>query len=211
MPPLTTRDREILEVLTLRVRLLTAPQIARTWWSGENAGKGAARRLRDLETLGMLERFTVYAHPELPLSGPVYCWTPGDLAPNFGALSYRLTSRWKEAHRPAPAVIATKAAANYFGGHGAKRPKRVEENHDVHQAAVFLALRAQSPDLVRTWRAEAAIRRSRPDAPGEKLPDAIITVNGSEKIIDFGGSYSAAKLEGFHEWAEQRGTAYELW
>lgn len=211
LPNLTTRDREILEVLTLRVKLLTVSQIARTWWSGPNAEKTAARRVRDLEAVGMLKRFTVYAHPELPLTAPVFSWRPGDDAPSFGALSYRLTSRWTEAHRPTSAVIATQAAANSFGGHAPKPPKRVEENHDVHQAAVFLAVRAPWPELVKSWRAEPAIRRSRPDGPGEKLPDALLTANGAEKIIDFGGAYSAEKLEGFHAWAEQKGTPYELW
>lgn len=211
MLTLTTRDREILEVLTRRVRLLTLPQIARTWWSGKHAAQSAKRRLQELQSRGLLEAFTAYAHPELSLLHPVYDWTPGRDAPNFGALSYQLVSRWIEPHAPVPAVIATREAGVSFGGYGGKRPKRVEENHDVHLAAVFLRLRATSPQLAECWQSEETIRRSRPNAPGEKLPDAIVRFNGGQKVVDFGGEYSAEKLESFHRWAEEKALPYEFW
>jgi hypothetical protein len=159
----------------------------------------------------MVERFALLAHPELPLPAPVFTWQPGDPDPHYGQLAYRLASRWTEPHRPLQAVIATPAAAAYFGGHGGKRPKRVEENHDVHLAAVYLRLRSEAPEIASTWKAESAIRRTRPDAPGEKLPDATVIENGIAKVIDFGGSYSAEKLAGFHRWAVHRERAYELW
>lgn len=211
MSALTTRDREILEVLTRRVRLLTLPQITRTWWAGTHAAQSARRRIDALESLGLVEKFTAYAHPELPLAQPVYCWEPGQNPPMFGALSYQLVHRWTEPHLPTPAVIASRKAGVSFGGYGGKRPKRVEENHDVHLAAVFLKLRANTPDLARTWASEETIRRSRPNAPGEKLPDAIVRTDGGEKIIDFGGEYSAEKIESFHHWAEKKAIGYEFW
>lgn len=212
MLTLTPRDREILEVLTRRVKVLTLPQIARTWWNGKHSQQSARRRIEELEARGLLESFTAYAHPELPMLQPVYSWTPGAIAPNFGALSYQLVSRWTEPHAPVSAVIASRKAGTSFGGYAGKRPKRVEENHDVHLAAVFLHLRTTSPDLAKCWHSEETIRRSRPDAPGEKLPDAIVRPNGGpEKIVDFGGEYSAEKLEGFHRWAEAKACAYEFW
>lgn len=212
MLTLTARDREILQVLTRRVKLLTIPQIARTWWSGAHAQQSAKRRLQDLEGRGLVESFTLLAHPELPLLHPVYSWTPGQVPPNFGALSYQLISRWTEPHAVVQAVIATRKAGITFGGYGGKRPKRVEENHDVHMAAVFLRIRTTSPELAACWYSEETIRRSRPNAPGEKLPDAIVRPDGgTEKVIDFGGEYNSEKLEAFHHWAEEKDLPYEFW
>lgn len=212
VPTLTQRDREILEILTRRVKVLTVPQIVRTWWSGTYGMQSARRRIEELEEAGLVRSFTAYAHPELPMLQPVFHWTPGSPPPIFGALSYQLVSRWTEPHAPVTSLIATKKAGTAFGGYGGKRPKRVEENHDIHLAAVFLQLRATSPALARCWISEEFIRRSRPNAPGEKLPDAIVRPDGSpEKIVDFGGEYSPAKLESFHRWAEEKARAYEFW
>lgn len=211
-PALTSRDREILEVITQRVKLLTIPQVARTWWRDSvHAISGARRRLAALERQGMVQSFTVFAHPELPLLEPAFIWTPNEKAPNFDELSYQLCSRWTAPFQPVTAVIASRAAANYFGGHGARFPKQVEENHDVHLAAVFLSIRATRPGWAEHWISEQRIRSSRPDAPGEKLPDAMVRMGGMERVIDFGGSYSAPKLRGFHHWASDKKLSYELW
>lgn len=194
------------------MKLLTVPQIARTWWNGSaHAIANARRRLAALERQGMVRTCTVFSHPELPLQAPLCIWTPNQVAPNFEELSYQLSSRWTEPFHPVTAVIATRAAANHFGGYGARFPKQIEENHDVHLAAVFLTIRATRPGWAEHWLSEQQIRRSRPDAPGEKLPDAMVKMGGLVRVIDFGGSYSAPKLRGFHHWASENNLAYELW
>lgn len=211
MLTLTNRDRDILNVLTQRVRLLTVEQIGRTWWNGLRADDCAARRLKKLEREGLLQSFIAYAHPMLDLHQPVCAWSPGMQPPNFGAVSYQLVRRWTESHIPMRAVIATRAAGSALGGYGGKRPKRVESNHDVHLAAVYLLFKKSNPSVAATWRSEEVIRNSRKDAPGERLPDALVRTNDTDRIIDFGGSYSPEKIEGFHRWAARKAIGYELW
>lgn len=210
---LTRRDSDILQALTHRVRLLSLEQIARTWWRDTKHSEGnAAKRLKELEEEDLLRRHVLHAHPELPLPCPLFAWTPGQPRPDYGALSYRCMSRWTEPFRPTPAFLATRRAANHFGGILRKPPKEVEENHDLHLAGMFLRVRASRPALLPHWLSEAKVKRSRPDAPGEKLPDALIRVAGGDPIaFEFGGAYPRDKVQSFHEWCERKGHGYELW
>lgn len=206
---LGSRDQELLEALTLRVRLLTVRQAARTWWRSDESN--TRRRLRELEGAGLLAPIRLVARPELELHSPLFEWRPTEPSPEFGALSYRLQSRWKEPASSTPAVMATEGAANFFGGYFRSVPKRVEHTHDVHLASVYLWYKAHRPQLATQWVSEAWIKQSRPDAPGEKLPDAMIRTPYGSTIVDFGGSYTKQKLADFHAFCVRRSTPYELW
>ena len=68
---LTDRDLELLDVLTLRVRLLTLRQVTELWWpNGENQ-RCARRRLECLEAAKLIEIHRVNAHPLLPVTESV--------------------------------------------------------------------------------------------------------------------------------------------
>lgn len=205
---LTHRDDEILDALTLRVRCLTLSQLAETWWRGSEPN--ARRRLRRLEADGLLERMRVNVHPLIAFSEPECAWHPRTPGPDFGAIAYRLQSRWRDAPTPTTIYIATKRAANQFGGFGGRLRHRTQVTHDLHLAGVFLHHRERAPDVVPRWLGEETYRE---DREGEKLPDAmIVDANGEpELVIEFGGSYDAARVQDFHEDCETRGLPYELW
>ncbi|MCA9074705.1 MAG: hypothetical protein KDA93_06715 [Planctomycetaceae bacterium] len=94
---LTPRDLDILECLTLRVRVFSLSQLGRTWWGAtHDPVRNAARRMRELVASGFVESYSLLAHPELSLSVPELFWTPGSPAPDLGAVAYRLQSRWTD-------------------------------------------------------------------------------------------------------------------
>jgi len=209
---LTTRDREILETLATKVKLLTVGQVARTWWPKvAEPEAGASRRLRALEGQGLIESIRIVAHPEIDLTGPLICWAPPDPEPDLGALSYRLNIRWAKPFVVTAAVIATRKTANHFGGDGARYPKEAEQNHDVHLSTVYLRIRETNPLWAQHWISEQRIKRSRPDAYGEKLPDAKVQFGDVDRIVEFGGAYSKDKLQSFHAWCVKKSIPYEIW
>lgn len=206
-----SKAEELLDALSLKVRLLTVPQIARTWWPAAESLSSARDVLARLEREGLVRRFHVLSRPELSLETPVAVWTPGADVPNLGAVAYRLERRWALPARLIPAVAVTPKGANRFGGFARPLPRPSEQTHDVHLSAVYLKLRETEPHIAPSWISEAAIKKSRPDAPGEKLPDAMIWRNEFPTVIEFGGAYSKRKLSSFHAFCERRAYPYELW
>src|SRR5713226_9334633 len=214
---LTKRDLEILDALTRRVRILSLPQIARTWWPGSaNGPRVAENRLRILVAEGLLHIERAPAHPEIQLDGPVASWELEKLAPDFGAVSYRLKARWREHPILTTCVSASKTAADRIGGYGGRPARAVERTHDLHMAQVYLFYRIHYPDLIPHWVFEEQIKAERRRArrepnPGEKLPDVIIKSGTATKVIEFGGAYSKEKLVAFHEYCKEHALPYEIW
>ncbi|HWL93116.1 MAG TPA: hypothetical protein VNT79_06250 [Phycisphaerae bacterium] len=208
---LTARDEQIFWTLTHRLRLLSVRQVARTWWK-TNHPASAVSRLRQLADAGLVEVENVMAHPEVQLAAPVLAWQPGDDEPDFGAVAYRLKSRWTKAPIPTPLVHATRAAVGMFGGYtGGRGPRPSEATHDLHLAQVFLSLQAGDPQLAKRWVSENELYA---DGRGrnERLPDALIRgrrAGEPPRIVEFGGSYSKAKLADFHR--ELSANSYEIW
>jgi hypothetical protein len=196
-------ERSLLVVLTHRVRVLSLPQIARTW-----TGLQTRRQLQRLEERGLVVCFAAVIHPELPLHQPVASWRIGEQTPDFGAASYALRSRWSQAGVSTLCVIASRAAGRMFGGHGGRFPRESEETHDVHLAAVYLRLLKADPKLASSWIHEEEIRAERETRRG-KLPDAVLKATG--KIIEFGGAYKKEKLISFHEYCRASRQEYEVW
>lgn len=205
---LTSRDREILSVLTTRVRVRSTAQVGRTWWANASQPEaGARRRLRALAEAGLVTVDQVLAHREIALAGPVALWHRGLPEPDFPALSARLARRWAEPERATPCVVATEQAAAQFGGTGGRPPRDSEATHDIHLAAVYLRMRQELPTRAASWTPEAALKKGQ----GIKVPDAIVRDGKYRTAIEFGGSYSAEKLAAFHRYCQGRALAYELW
>ena len=91
---LTGRDEELLLTLTGRVRLVTAPLVARLWGS---SAAYVRRRLAQLRRGGLLMAARVQAHPLLDLGEPLIRWMPGEPDPDAGRASYRAKARWTRA------------------------------------------------------------------------------------------------------------------
>lgn len=209
-PPIDPHG-ELLQSLTRHVRLLTLDQVARTWWSHTARPKSnAKKKLNQLQKQGLVHCFTILARPEIKLSAPVFVWTPGDPAPSFGPIAYRLQSRWKGPLVPTEVVIATKQAKRECGGYiGGRKPRDSEATHDVHLAQVYLRLRKTQPELLAGWVSEAQ-QYAEGGGKNARLPDAIIRSEGSPRLlIEFAGAYSKQKLQAFH--GESQQASYQLW
>jgi hypothetical protein len=208
---LTTRDRSIVETLTLRVRVLSVRQIARHWFAGQaNATESALRRLSRIEAAGLIEQFSAFARPEPIMEGPVIRWSPGCEIPNFEAVSYRLVSRWDEPAVLTKICIATMVGGSLAGGYGGRRPRPSEVSHDICLTAIYLRRIVSDPTTSAKWLSEARLR-SLGFGDHTRLPDAIIEEHGVRTVIEFGGSYSGAKLRDFHDFCVEEALAYEIW
>lgn len=191
---------ELLSALSLRVRVFSVPQIARTW-------PGAVHSLTRLEATGMIYTFNAVVHPELELNSPVAKWRKGEETPDFAAASNALRKRWSNAAVSVKCVIASRSTGRMFGGHGGRYPRESEETHDIHLAAVYLRFRSSSPELEASWVHEAEIKSERRQRKG-KIPDALVE---NTRVIEFGGAYKKPKLMAFHKYCEARGYEYEVW
>lgn len=207
---LTDRDRDILDALTLRVRVLAVEQIAAEWF-GRTADpvKNARRRARELVQLGCVECFTAPVRPPLELTEPLVRWAPREPAPNMQRVSGRLLKRWTAPVAPALLVVATRTAGRWLGGEGGRRPRRSESSHDLTVAAVYLGWRSRAPEAAE-WISEARLR-AQGFGDQIRLPDAMVQLDGVRTVIEIGGAYSTEKLTEFHEFCWREGLPYEIW
>lgn len=202
-----SRDQVLLSTLTLKVRLLSLGQAARTWWEGD--ARQAARRTESLAEAGWLKRDAVTAHPELALEAPLLLWEPGDRVPHFGSLAYRAAERFQDRSEQMVVLRATRKAAELFGGEpGVLKAPSV--THDVQLAALYLRFLRDRPADAVNWLSEAALAPSR---EGEVLPDAAVTDDAGDicRVIEFVGRYPPERLRRLHEDCDSRKLPYELW
>ncbi|QDV90765.1 hypothetical protein RAS2_18480 [Phycisphaerae bacterium RAS2] len=209
---LSERDRDLLDALTLRVRVLSVPQIARYWFGkvGDPI-RQAARRISALKRAGLVEQAAVPARPELALHRPLVTWIPGEAEPDFQRFATILDARWREPATPTRIVIATRKAGNARGGSGGRWPRRSEVSHDLTLAGLYLAWRRRRQGKeAAEWIFEARLRQEG-FGDEDRLPDAMIQESGRRRVIELGGAYGAAKLRDFHRFCAERGLPYELW
>lgn len=209
---MTEREREIVAALSAKIRMLSFEDIVKTWWpSSKSAATNARRRLSELVEARILARERAFARPRLPLTEPVFRWKPGQDAPAFGELSWKLKSRWAEEPREITVYLATRRAAGIFGGTADGRIKNPSQTtHDIHLGALYLKLRRETPSLAAGWVGEGVLA---PTRERQKLPDAILhDREGRPRLVmEFGGAYPAFRLEAFHEDCVRRQLPYELW
>ena len=207
----TWRDDEIVSTLTTKISFVETSQAARTWWRDNTSGRDrAADRLRRLVLEGYLIALKLRVHPELQLERPIISWQPGEVAPSFGPVSYRLRARWSEPLRWVTAYAASKRTGRVFAGNGGGPSRPLQATHDLHVSAIYLRLLRESPGEARRWVSDnvlAPLRR------GKKLPDAELhdPEGRTLKVIEFGGNYPPERVRKVHEDCERRGLPYELW
>lgn len=216
-PESDARGAAVVETLSLRVRVLSVGQIARTWWAGQAAPvRSATELVQRLVKAGRVEVHTLLAQPEIELAGPLATWQPGLPIPDLARIANVGRTRWTGTIRATKVVIATRSAADVTGGVAGRLPRSSEATHDLHLAAVFLRMRQELPARARSWTSEAstaAARSTAPHAPrsGEKLPDAMVRDGRARTAVECVGEYSPAKLAAFHEYCVRSGMGYELW
>lgn len=107
---LSARDLEVLLALLHKVRVLSMRQLTDHWWNSEPAN--ARRRLAMLVDADLLQKVKLSARNLPTLFEPVVEWHPQERVPDFGAVSYRLKSRWKQrAARTITAYVASERAS----------------------------------------------------------------------------------------------------
>jgi len=210
---LTSRDMEIFDALSLRVRMLSLLQIARTWWSSSETPQPVAReRLDRLVREGWLCRTRALVQQLSPFAAPQVVWSSGQWVPEFGPISWQLRRRWSAPASIITVYLATSRTARRFAGRRREHIARpFQMAHDLGTAEMFLAVRRQRPELVRRWIDED---RLAPFRRGQKLPDAVIAAAPSapiERVLEFGAGYSKQRLAAFHRDNEARGLPYEIW
>ena len=207
---LTPRDLVIVLALVQKVRLFSQRQMVDRFWNGDVAN--SRRRLKRLADNRLIQRSIALARPTPPLDGPLLKWAPGEPTPDYGQIAYRCQSRWRL--RPARQSVvwfATETASQIYGGVARGEMKHpMQATHDLGVAAVWLRLQQAAPEWAKAWRGEDLLAHTR---RGEKIPDAFI-VDECERVtwvIEFGGNYTAERVEAFHNDCASREIPYQLW
>jgi hypothetical protein len=210
MITLTPRDFEILESLTRRVRLLSTEQLRRIWWPDDVARPTARRRLVLLTEAGFLNRTIINAHPLLPVTRPLFAWTPAAPEPDSFAVAQCARSRWTEAAQPIEVFWATRLAANLFGSTAGRLSGLIHRDHDLLLGQVFVWYRTNRPADARAWLGEDALPKA-----GYRIKDPDAFLLGPEnrpiRVIESAGSYAPAQVQSFHEHCVEHDLPYELW
>jgi len=210
---LTRRDLEILDMLSLRVRVASLDQITRTWWGRSTwARKLARHRLGCLEERDLITRFAATTIFLPPLVGPLVTWEPGGPFPDFGHIAWFLRQRWSGHCRAATICLATRKGALIYG---ARRFGRLSHpfqlSHDLGVTEMFLTFRSLFPTEATRWIDE---QRLSPHRRRQKLPDAVIADRPGATprlVLEFGGAYGKRRLAAFHDDAQSRGVPYQIW
>ncbi len=206
---LRNRDLQLLEALALRVRLIGQRQAADAFWSGHLAN--TRRRLQQLSATGMLTRHVVNAQPLPEVIDPIVRWQPGQPIPNADRTAFQLQSRWRfRSLRPTVVYFPTERTITEFEGRPRSQTLLTQITHDLGVTAVWLRYAQQNSTLTSLWVGEDILAPSRVD---QKLPDAALVDQHGEPtlLIEFGGSYGAARVADFHDDAAARGLPYHLW
>ena len=210
---LTPRDRQVLDALCNRVRVLSLSQIASAWWIGvRDAEGGAARRLSKLAEVDLVRRWSVLARPLPAIDGPELSWRPGDAEPDYGAVAWALQSRWTEGPGAVWVFVGTKRSAGLLGGRAVGKPKApLQATHDLGVGEMYVRVMADRPDLLPRWIGEDVLK---PHRKNQKLPDAVIADGPTavpELVLEFGGAYDKRRVAAFHRDCERRQVPYEVW
>lgn len=193
---------EIAEILATRVRVLTAEQIAETWYpNGRQPVPAAQRVLRRLVAKGLVLASWGMAPPRITLTGPLYRYRACEKTPepDFGRLAWQAEHRFRRPPVRTLFAQATKAAKLHFGRECRRAPRSSELCHDIHVSEVFLSLRKQGQEKL--WKGEDELS-------GTIRPDAVL----GEVAVDFIGSgYSKTKIMALHRKYVLGFAAFELW
>ena len=133
---MTSWEKEILVVLANHVRMLSLPQVARTWWTENRRGLRRAREsAQRLAEEGWLDSYRVFSRPVAPLSEPLVVWTVSQRPPDFPQLSAWLHRRASASAAVTTVITAARKTHSLFG-HGVvpSRPKLTQITHDLHVA-----------------------------------------------------------------------------
>lgn len=205
-PVLTDRDTALLVTLGHKLPLMSMAQVKRCWWSTSGTSVACQRRLRTLESYGLVRRRLCVAAAPAVLEVPLACWQPGQPPPEFALVVN--SARRRGASPTSGQVVYTvtnDGAARTGGRTPTVRPSDIA--HDLLLGEVFLALQRQSPELLSFWRLPCPATQG-----GDRVADAVLARPGRSVYVEVvGSSYSTTKLRLVHRHCEARGLEYQLW
>ncbi len=207
---LTPRDLDVLDALTLRVRMLTLRQVAEIWWPNGRNVRRARIRLDFLVAAKLIEIHRVNAHPPLPVAQPLLVWEPSTAPPNFEQLAAICHSRWRKPSVPVSICVASTVAANAQGSASGGLPRGQRRNHDLRIASVYSSYRRLQPHLTGFWIGNHSFHTE--SAPF-KTPDAVLQhpLGQLIRVINSIGRSSVEQIHRFHVQCETHQLPYELW
>lgn len=205
-----SREKEILRVLANDVRMLSADQVARTWWTDTRWGSCRCKEsLWDLAVRKWISMQPVLARPIHLLVTPLLTWQAGQPLPQFELLARQLHKRAKSQPAVITVVYATSKTVSLFGKGKKPSIKIAQMTHDLHVSEIFLHLRASGRYSAR-WLSEDQLPKA---WPLDIRPDAVLLddVGKPATAIEYGGDYSVQRLKELHAGFDSIGLGYELW
>ncbi|MCI0333470.1 MAG: hypothetical protein L0228_09630 [Planctomycetes bacterium] len=201
---------DLLFVLTHYVRCLSLAQIAAGLPGARDSMRAARECVRRLTCDRLVESWTAMVPRPLQLSGPILRSGRDSEPPDFGAIAYRVASRWNRAPERTVVVRATPRAARVTGGPlPARRSERdTELAHDLTLSQIFLEHYLGNAHV--TWIPEDALVAEGWPRRDRNVPDAVIRSATGDTALELAGrSYSARRLSQIH--LAFRDMSYELW
>ncbi len=207
-PPSMTRswgtvEFEIMQSLTMCVRVMSTRQINRIWGD-------PSVHLGRLQQAHLVERYLVNTHPTLEPKRPLFAWEPNGRPPQCKRLSEKARNRWCQVAQPSEVYTASKKSANLFATGFQGLPPIEHRDHDLLLADAYVVYRRALAHSTNHWIGEDYVPKA---GFRTKDPDAfLVDAEGHPiRIIESGGRYSARQIEDFHDYCESLDLPYELW
>lgn len=209
--------QEMLNILSMSVPLMSIRQISCEFYHGDRAN--SARSLRRLKQHSLLRVIQLIGRTP-PFQGePLVIWKTGNSPPSFGRLAAQLERRWRNqpVHRHTCFTVGERFC--HLFGYTQPKLRQLQVSHDLGLSELYLRSRHQFEKEQETWVGEIAFAYC-PNPAIQKLledggqkPDAIVLNKNGEvsRAIEFGGFYTAKRLERFHRWCQRKGIPYEIW
>lgn len=207
---LTAKDLDLLETLTLRLRVMSLRQIRELWWPEASSLHAARRRLARLQWYGFVRMCEVQACPTLPVSMPLMTWSPGEPTPDFEVLSERASSRWTQPAVTMTVCIATEGTGNLMGCRAGRLSSDEHLDRDLRLASVYVHWRQSNDHRAPDW----TNKRSFPaDSFSPHSADVILrnSMHKNYGAIDAAGRWSARHWQNLHADCLNRSLQYEVW
>jgi hypothetical protein len=201
-------EQMILFQLGWQVRAFTTSQLAK---AGSLSREQVQRKIRQLREKGLVSSMRLPV-AEFNCRRPLVCWPSPNYEKALRAAPYRLAKRWRSLRWQQDEVIwISRQGVRLFGGCGGHLRQRLQLQHDLGTAQVFLQ---KSRAEQRHWMGEDWFRRSASQfSLLRKVPDAVIRDEGESicKAVEFGGRYSRRTLRGFSKACLRLRLAHEIW
>jgi len=201
-------EQTVLFQLGWQVRALSVSQLAQ---ASSQSRAQVQRKIRRLAAKGLVASSKLSV-ARFNIRRPLVSWPSPNYEKALRTAPYRLAKRWRLLRwRQDEVIWITRRGVELFGGHGGHLRQRLQLQHDLGTAQVFL----QKPKAEQQqWMGEDWLRRSAKHLTQlRKIPDAVIRDDQERlsKAVEFGGRYSRRMLRNFHHACTRIGLSYEIW